>query len=329
MNEEASEIGLGFFDQRVILRVAQSVECHEAVEHRRKNRRESIATLAHTLGHPLLGPLQRILAEGMDGDAIVDFQERIAPQKKVPPGPEALVFFQGEVGILHPGGIEFMQVQGGGKRARGPVVVQDRQRGNDRAAPRGHFVEVEKEPAGKEKNLGRDGGDIVPWELAEKGEVEATVGIDLRDAAETEDIRPGVSHPGGVWRVASELQREVGFHRSIDLTRATDENIPAAISRLPTTDVVGAFGLENLVHRAPPIHVEDGVRTERGIHQQLTFPMAVLFLDRKKKILRTADASAQGVCAFCGNSDRSLHCHQRFVLRSKTASIPEWPPPAS
>lgn len=104
VNEEASEIGLGFFDQRVILRVAQSVECHEAVEHRWKNRRESIATLAHALGHPLLGPLQRILAEGMDGDAVVDFQERIAPQKKFRQAQKRLSFFKEKSAFSIPAG---------------------------------------------------------------------------------------------------------------------------------------------------------------------------------------------------------------------------------
>ena len=94
VNEEAGEIGFGLLNQWVVLRVAQSLEGHEAVEHRWKNRRESIAAFAHALSHPLLGPLQRMLAEGMDGDAVVDFQERIAAQKEVPPSPEAFVFFQ-------------------------------------------------------------------------------------------------------------------------------------------------------------------------------------------------------------------------------------------
>ena len=146
-------------------------------------------------------------------------------------------------------------------------------------------MEVEKEPTGKEENFWGNSRNIIPRELAEQGEIEAAVGVDLRDAAESENVGAGLAHPGGVWRVSSEFECEVGFHRCVDLARAADENIPAAVSGLSAANVVGALGLENLVHATPPVHVEDGVGTESRIDQQLTFPVSVVFLDRKEEVL--------------------------------------------
>jgi hypothetical protein len=99
-------------------------------------------------------------------------------------------------------------------------MVQNRQRGNDRAAPRGHFVEVEKEPTGKEKNLWRNRRHILPGELAEQGQIEAAVSVDLRNPPESENVGAGLAHPRGVRRVSGKLEGEVSFDRRIDLARS-------------------------------------------------------------------------------------------------------------
>ena len=93
VHEQAGEIVLGFFDNRVVRRVAEGVERHHGVEHRWENGGEAVAAFAHALDHPGLGGGERAAAERVEGETVVDFQERVAAQEKIPPRPEARVFF--------------------------------------------------------------------------------------------------------------------------------------------------------------------------------------------------------------------------------------------
>ena len=183
-----------------------------------------------------------------------------------------------------------MELHVGRKVACGLVVIEDCQRRDDRAAPRRHLVEVKKEPFREEEDFRRDGGQVLPRKLAEKGQIELSIRIDLRNTAEAEDIRAGLPHPRGVGRVSSELERKVGFHGGVDFARATDKNIPSAVGELAATDMGRAFALQGFVHLPKPMHVDDVVAAQSGIGEKLTLPVAVRSLEAKQISLSAADA---------------------------------------
>ena len=294
IHKEAGKVAVGFFHERVIVRVTESAQGHHGIEHGREDGAEAFAPLAHSLDHPGFGGLQRPPAERVNGELVVELQEFVAPEKKVPPSPEARVLFEREVGIFESCRIELVELHGRGEMAHGLVVIENRQRRDDRPAPRRHLVEVEEKPIREEEDLRRDGGQVLPRKLAEKRKVKLSVGVDLRDAAEAEDVRAGLPHPRGVGRVAGKLEREVCLNRGVDFARTTDKNIPAAVGELAATNVSRAFGLQGFIHLPQPMHVDDIVATEGGIGDELAFPMAVGSLQAKEISLSAANAFLDG-----------------------------------
>src|SRR5258705_673073 len=158
-----------------------------------------------------------------------------------------------------------MELHGRREMARGFVVVENRKRRDDGAAPRRHLVQVEEKPVREKEDFRRDRGQVFPRKLSEKREVEFSVGVYLRDTSETKDIRAGLPHPCCVGRVSGELERQVGLDRGVDFARTADKNVPAAVRELAATDMGGAFGLQGLVYLPKPVHVDDIVSAKSGI----------------------------------------------------------------
>ena len=191
---------------------------------------------------------ERSPAQRMNRQLVVNLQEFVATEKKVPPSPKARVLFEREVGILKSCRIELVELHGRGEMAHGLVVIENRQRRDDRPAPRGHLIEIEEEPIREEEDLGRDSGQELPRKLAEESKVKLSVRIDLRDAPEAEHVRASLPHPRGIGRVAGQLEGEVCLNRCINFARTTDKNIPAAVGELAATNVGDAFCLQGFIH---------------------------------------------------------------------------------
>ncbi len=75
--------------------------------------------------------------------------------------------------------------------------------------------------------------------------------------------------------MAGELEGKVRLHRSVDLARAVDEDIPPAIAQLATANVGDALALEVFVDPVGPVHVEHVVRAQRAVDEELGLPVSV------------------------------------------------------
>ena len=295
IDEEAREVPLGLDEERVIFRIAQRLEGDERVQHRGENRSEAVAALAHALGHPPLRAFQREAAPHFPREALEVLEHPVAGEEEVRPAQARAGPSAAQVGVLGADGVELVELLPGGERARGFVVIEDREREEHRAAPRGEFVDVEEEPAREEHHLDRDGGQELPRELAEQREVELRVGVHARDAAEPQDARAAFVHPWLHGRVAGELQREVGFHAGIHVAGPALVDVPPAVGELPAADVRHAFLLQDRIHLPSPVHVEHVVRAERAIDEELAAPMSVRVLEAEEIRLRAGDGKLEGI----------------------------------
>ena len=295
IDEQALEVALRLGVKRVVVFVAERFQRDERVQHRGKNRAEAVAALAHALGHPGLRAGERGLASGFPRELVEELEDGVAGEEKIRPRQAPAFPAQPEETLLRADGIQLMELLVGGERAAGLVVIEDGQRDEHRPAPRGHFVDREKEPLRHEDHLDRDGGEILPRKLPEQREVELRVGIHLRDAAEPQHAGARFLHPRLRGRVARELQREVGFDRGVHLARTAFVDVPAAVRDLPPADVRDAFLLEHGIDLVRPVHEEDVVRAERAIDEKLADPVAVGVLEAEEVFLRLGNGLRERV----------------------------------
>ena len=122
-------------------------------------------------------------------------------------------------------------------------------------------------PARQQNHFHRNGRQIFPRELAEQREVKLAERVHSRNAAETQNVFARLAHERQVRRITGELQREVAFDRRVDLARATEINIPAAIRQLSFQYVASAAFLKRHVDLAQPVHEQHEVGAERAIDQ--------------------------------------------------------------
>ena len=109
---------------------------------------------------------------------LVQPEEAVAQAEIEVPGAECLVQ------LPLPGRVELIEIEAARQRARGAVVVDDRERHKHRARPVAHVPEIHVEPFTDEEDLARDGRHMIPAHQADEGEVELGEGVHSRDAAQ-------------------------------------------------------------------------------------------------------------------------------------------------
>ena len=150
------------------VRIAERLESEDRIQHRGKNRAESVAAFADVFEQPRLADAQRAFAERLDLERAQALQQAVAAEEKIRPRESRLAPARAEVGLLGAGGVKLVQREFRRQVARGLEVVQDRERDEHRARPRAHLINVEEEPFWKQQHLRRDGRQMLPWELAEE-----------------------------------------------------------------------------------------------------------------------------------------------------------------
>jgi hypothetical protein len=168
-------------------------------------------------------------------------------------------------------------------------MVDDGQRHQHCPAPRRHFVNVKRHPARQERHFRRDRRQILPRKLPQERKVKLAESVHLGDTAKAHDVGACFVHERRIGRTASEFQREICFHGSVNLARATVINIPAAVQQLPFQNVLDATPLELPIDFAAPVHEQDVIGAECAINDQLAAPMSIVFLLAKKIFLGPID----------------------------------------
>ena len=184
--------------------------------------------------------------------------------------------------------IELVQLFFSRQRACRFKMIDDGQGHEHGPAPRGHFVDVKRRPAGQQHHLHRDGRQIFPGKLPEQRQVKLAESVHLGDAPETHDGGARFAHERRVRGATSQLQGEVGFDRRVDFARPAVINVPAAVGQLALQNVPDTALLQQVIHFARPMHEEHEIGAERAIHQQLAAPMAIRMLLAKQILLRLA-----------------------------------------
>src|SRR6266446_2396204 len=215
-----------------------------------------------------------------------NFQNVVEAKEKIAPGPETFASWQPQVALLGAERIKFVQLFVPRQRAGWFEMIDDREWNQHRPAPGRHFIDVEWRPTRQQNHFNWNGRQIFPRKLAEQREIELAERIHPRDAAETQNVLARFAHERQIRRITSQLQREIAFDRSVDLARAAEINIPAAVRQLSFQNVTGTAFLKRNVDLAQPVHEEHEVRAKGAIDQQFTAPMAVRTLLPQQILLR-------------------------------------------
>ena len=117
-----------------------------------------------------------------------------------------------------------------------PVGAHDRE-GDDRlAGPAAEVVDVERDEARQEDQLGREHRQLVPGPQAEQRQPDPGEDPGALDAAGRADELGGPAHVLGLGRVAGEAERHVGLDGGRQLGRPAVEVRPGAVVALARAD---------------------------------------------------------------------------------------------
>ncbi len=290
---EFLEFAFGADDFRMIVGIAERLECDERVEHRRENRGQSVRTF-EAFEHPAFGVFERAFAKGVDvvlGEPFGEFVEAIQPEEKVAPGKIVRVGREGEVAFVVAFGIKFVQIHV--HRARGLEMVDDGQWHEHGARPVAHLPEIYMKPFANEHHLARDGRDIFPRKEADQRQIQFGKGVHARHAAEGQRHFTGTQHAPVGDAHAGEFEGEIGLDGGVHFRRSAVVDVPAAVRQLHGKDVVDGLTLPFLVHLAGPVMIDHRVGHERGIHHQLAHPMTFRTLQAEQIFLRPQNGGFQ------------------------------------
>ena len=216
---------------RMVRRIAQRVEHHHAVRHRRIDRAEAVLAV-----EPLADPRHR----ARRSRAAASISENIgSPQRSRLSAPRknqnSAAFCCGAFGAGP-------SVAGGsrnsssiriffGFRARGLQRHQHQQRDDDGAAPIGNLVEMEWKPFREQHDLDRHHRHRAPRNEAEQRQHQLGEDVGARRAAARPDLLPRPRHVRRIDGIADHLEREIGLHARAQIEVAVLEQRPAAVLR--------------------------------------------------------------------------------------------------
>ncbi len=231
---------------RMVIGITQRLQRNERIEHRRKNRGESVAAFK-AFQHPLLGLFERGPAERMDfmfGKPFRQLVQPIQPQEKIAERNLFRVGREREVAFVNAFGIKLVQIHV--HRAGRLEMVDDGQRHEHGARPVAHVPEIDVKPFADEQHLARNRRDVFPREQADEREIKFGKRVHPRHAAEMQRHFARLEHPRIGHRHAGELEREIRLDGGVHLRRAVLVNVPAAVRQLHGEDVVDGLALPGL-----------------------------------------------------------------------------------
>src|ERR1700684_593903 len=162
----------------------------------------------------------------------------------------------------------------------GPVGIDYRKRNDNAASPRRHFVNVDRNPIREKHQFRRNGGNDSPIDGTDHCEVEPYVGICSFDTAQSDGFFFCAHDMRCVNGIASQPKRQVCFYGGIQLGWPSFENVPTAVRKLLSTDVICEFSYLGGIELAEYMQVDNVVGYESGISFELTPPISFLGLCR-------------------------------------------------
>jgi hypothetical protein len=178
-------------------------------------------------------------------------------------------------------------------RAR-PQRAQHEQGREHGARPVRHLGQVERRPAGQQRDFHRHHGHGRPRHLAEQREQHAREDIALFGAAVGQDRVPGARHVRGAGRIADHLEGEIRLHAGARIERAAVEQRPAAVLALAAAQVAGDLAFQAGVGRfAQVVHHQHVFGRDGDVRLQFVDPVAVRTLVGQQGRERPVDGALQ------------------------------------
>ena len=307
----------------VIGAVAQTIEHHRGVGHRRKNASEAIFAIE---------------ALGDKGDGFVDRspprirrKERLGdPQQPVEHAKGHRERRGGRTAdpVLH----LFRRLQKelanrDPERVAGPRPLRhdDQQRHEHGARPVRHLRDVKRRPVRQQHDLDRHDRHRPPWDLAEQREQDAREHVAAPGAAARQDSRPSPLHMRRVDRIPGRLQREISLYRRADVESAPVKQRPAAVPALGCADIPGDPRLQFRLYTAEIMLEQDEFRRDRHVGLQFEDPMSVRMLQGDQRFAGSRDRLVEPRLVDATTQDRHFFridiIHGRARCRSCSISV--------
>src|SRR5580704_11989060 len=149
VDKEFAEISVGFLVDWMTRLVPDTSQRDHRVEHCRKNRSQTAASVPNPFEHPLLGDVQSRFAQRQDPIALEDLQTMVDENEKL--------FEPCRFGARY---LRRIKIEFGNPTLRRwhscwLVMVDDREGHHHRPCPRGDRIEVDRQPSGKKEKLDR------------------------------------------------------------------------------------------------------------------------------------------------------------------------------
>ena len=298
--EQAVELGDGADEIGMVARIAERIERHDAVHHGGVDGAEAVAVTG-AVEHPLFGVAHGGAADILGAAIFPEFEDAVELMKE--DGGAAAASHAKALA----GGYQLVDVEARGDGADAAAGLDDGERDDDGAGPRGHLI---KHVAGEENNFGGHGGGVFTRIKTEEAEIDFDVTVGRLDAAEIEDAAGGALQRLAVGREAGEFERDIGLDGSADVGGAMRIDIETAAGQLAGED--GALGFEETVpigcipdaiaRGVEPQIEQDGIGFESGIGAKLAAPIAFGVLEREQG----GGGALGGLAAGGGQSVRGL-----------------------
>jgi hypothetical protein len=157
----------------MVARVAEGVERHDEVHHRREDRPEAVA-VAGVFEDPLLRLADGRLADHLRPAALPHLQRHVELTEE---RGEAVALRELEALARH---LQLLEGEAVRHRPSVGLGLDDRERHHDRARPRRHLVH---QTARHQRQLHRDGGHVAAGVEPEQAQVDPDVAVGFLDAA--------------------------------------------------------------------------------------------------------------------------------------------------
>src|SRR6266446_7581192 len=135
IDKQPGEIFLRLGVNWIFLRVTQRTQGNQRVQHRWKDRGETVTSLADAFEHPALGCLQRTPSQRTNAQRLQKFEGIIESEKEIAPRPELFAARKPQIALLGAERIELMQLFFARKNPTRLEVIDDGERDDHGPAP--------------------------------------------------------------------------------------------------------------------------------------------------------------------------------------------------
>ncbi len=309
-DQQLANCGPGGRGGGVVGRIAQRVEHHHAVRHRRVDGAQSIRAV-QPLVHKAHRQPDRALPRAAGEQRLGHPYPLIDPFEEPAPG--------GAVGAADPiahlgrwcakqlGNSDASRIAG----QRAPVH-QDQQRHHHGTRPVGNLCQMERKPSGQQHDLDRHHRHRAPGHRTEQRKLRPGEHVAALRSAERQNGVTRACHVRGGRIVADRLQCEIRLHARGQIGIAAMKQRPATVRTLDAAEIDADLGLQGRINSIEEMLKQHILGRDSCVRFQLEHPVSVEALAPGQGLARGGDGPAQPFIVHrCGRCDFERHSETR------------------